>query len=123
MKRKFDFLLKNLITSFERVVLFCSNLKDIFCFLQRNPEYKPCYKGAKKTHIKLVRDSKKFFCQNRIFSSDNTTKTYWQAVNQIEKFCKRKTLRWAIIEMNRLMIQRLRQIFLMNFLKMPQTKF
>lgn len=60
-----------------------NNLRDLYCFSQKHPELKPFYLEAKKEHIKLVRDTKRSFYQNRILSSTNTTKACWQVVNQL----------------------------------------
>lgn len=65
------------------VKISSNNLKDLYYFSQRNPELRPFYKDAKKQHTKLVRETKKSFYQNKIFSSDSTTKACWQVVNQV----------------------------------------
>lgn len=59
------------------------NLKDLHLLRRGNPELNLLYKIEYDKHKQLIKNSKKFFYQNKISNSDNTSKTVWSVVSEL----------------------------------------
>ena len=58
-------------------------LKDLYIMKSNYPQLSCIYKQAKLIHLKLVRNSKRRFFQNKIFTSDNPNKTLWKIISEL----------------------------------------
>lgn len=60
-----------------------SNLKGLFQLRQICPDMIPAYKIAKSRHAALIRETKKEYYQNKIFSSENPARAAWKVIAEI----------------------------------------
>lgn len=65
-------------------------LNDLFILKREYPALADMYKGAKKDHVTLVRNAKKGYYQNKIFSSDNPSKSAWSVIADLSNNTKRQ---------------------------------
>lgn len=67
----------------EAVKISSRDLKNLFELTKVFPELSDSYRKAKRRHSLLVKDTKRSFYQNKIKTSNNSTKTVWGIVNQL----------------------------------------
>lgn len=60
-----------------------SYLRDLFHAQKKHDCLKEVYKQARRCHLLLIRDTKKQFYQNMIFSSNNIQRNSWRVVNAL----------------------------------------
>lgn len=67
----------------EEVRISSKALKEMFCLAKNNPSLSDSYKQAKRKHLKLLQVTKSNFYQDKIFKSENMTKSAWRVIKEL----------------------------------------